>query len=66
MSLIKEQRIEIILMAELGSSCMVALNFNRKHGMNITRDTVAKRIRKLGMLQINREVVQDLWPPMKT
>lgn len=66
MSLTKEQRIEIILMAGLESSHMVALNFNKKDRMNITHDTVEKLIRKLGMLQINHEVVQDLWPPMKT
>ena len=42
MRLTKEQRIEIILMAGSRSSCMVALNFNRKHGTNITHDTVAK------------------------
>ena len=42
----KEQQIEIILMAGSGSSRMVALNFNRKHGTNITHDTVAKLISK--------------------
>ena len=46
MRLTKEQRIEIILMAGSGSSRMVALNFNRKHGTNITHDTVAKLISK--------------------
>ena len=46
MRLTKEQRIEIILMAGSGSSLMVALNFNRKHGTNITHDTVAKLISK--------------------
>ena len=38
MRLTKEQRIEIILIAWSGSSHMVALNFNRKHGTNITHD----------------------------
>ena len=46
MRLTKEQRIEIILMAGSGSSRMVALNFNRKHGTNITHDTAAKLISK--------------------
>ena len=46
MRLTKEQRIEIILMAGSGNSRMVALNFNRKHGTNITHDTVAKLISK--------------------
>ena len=46
MRLTKEQRIEIILMAGSGSSRMVALNLNRKHGTNITHDTVAKLISK--------------------
>ena len=44
MSLNKEQRIEIILRAGSGSSHMVANEFNRKHGMNITHDTVEKLI----------------------
>ena len=42
MRLTKEQRIDIILMAGSGSSRMVALNFNRKHGTNITHNTVTK------------------------
>ena len=46
MRLTKEKRIEIILMAGSGSSRMVALNFNRKHGTNITNNTVAKLISK--------------------
>ena len=47
MRLTKKQRIEIILMAGSGSSRMVALNFNKKHGRNITHDNVAKLISKL-------------------
>lgn len=46
MHLNKEQRIEIILMAWSGSSCMAAIKLNRKRGMNITHDTVVKFIRK--------------------
>ena len=69
MHLTNEQRIEIILMAEWGSSRMVAQNFDRKHGTSITHNTVAKfmcKLRKLEMLQINHKVVQDVGPPMKT
>lgn len=46
MRLNKEQRIEIILRAGSGSIRKVAIEFNRKHGTNITHDTVAKLIRK--------------------
>ena len=39
-----ERRIEIILRAGLASSRMVANTLNRKHGTNITHNTVAKPI----------------------
>lgn len=57
MHLNKEQQIEIILMAKSGSSCMVAIKLNRKHGMNIIHDTVTKLIRKI---QKNRSVTDQL------
>ena len=69
MHLTKEQRIEIILMAGSGSSRMVALNFNRKHGTNITHDTVAKLISKLkktGNVADQPRSGPRVRPPMKT
>ena len=46
MRLNKEQRIEIIPRAGSGRSRMVADAFNRRHGTNITHETVAKLIGK--------------------
>jgi hypothetical protein len=44
-------------MADSGSCHKVAMDFNRKHGKNITHDTVAKlseKFEKTEVLQINR------------
>jgi hypothetical protein len=37
---------EMILMAGSGSCPNIAMDFNRKHGKNITHDTLAKLIEK--------------------
>ena len=44
MSLAKEQGIKIIMMIISGSSSNIAAELNRKHGTNITHNTVAKAI----------------------
>ena len=44
MSLAKEQRIEIIMIIISGSSSNIAAELDKKHGTNITHDTVAKAI----------------------
>ena len=68
MRLNTEQRIEIILGTGSGSSRMAASAINRKHGTNITHDTVAKligNVKKSELLQIKPDAGKDVQPAMK-